>query len=109
MISLAGSLGAQHYFSYEYGLQVFDLCADQICKLVENPSIDIGRATESILHYQNVIWFLFWFAASELGAVPTMKYSVMGGGRVNPEVSREVTILVDTSLASQPLLACETK
>ena len=35
--------GGDSFFSFEYGLQVFDLCADQICQLMEKPHINKGN------------------------------------------------------------------
>ena len=32
-----------------YGLQVFDLCTDQICRFVETPDTDKGSYTELML------------------------------------------------------------
>ena len=36
-----GELPNLRYF--EYGIQVYDLCADQICKLVESPDMNRGK------------------------------------------------------------------
>ena len=36
--------GGDGFFSFEYGLQVFDLCADQICRLMEKPNMNKGKA-----------------------------------------------------------------
>ena len=40
----AGNLqgAADSLLFFEYGLQVFDLCVDQICQLMEKPNINIG-------------------------------------------------------------------
>ena len=38
----AGQGKSENFFSFEYGVQVFDLCADQICQLMENPEMDTG-------------------------------------------------------------------
>ena len=35
--------GGNDFFGFEYGLQVFDLCADQICRLMEKPSMNKGK------------------------------------------------------------------
>ena len=42
--------GAESFFSFEYGFQVFDLCADQICKLMEKPDMNIGRISAFNIH-----------------------------------------------------------
>ena len=41
---MAGTQGGNdNFFTFEYGLQVFDLCADQICQLMEKPNMNIGK------------------------------------------------------------------
>ena len=75
---------------WQYGIQVFDLCVDQICTLMERPDMNIGMLQlykyKSCCNHSSI----HFFVATELGAVPSMQYSVMGGGRLYPVVSREV-------------------
>ena len=51
-ITLIGNQnGGDGFFSFEYGLQVFDLCADQICRLMEKPNMNKGKSLLCIYHY----------------------------------------------------------
>ena len=51
---------------------------------------------EGCLNYAVLfMWFCYIFlrVATELGAIPVTQYSVMGGGRFFPMVSREVSLI----------------
>ena len=84
--------GAESFFSFEYGLQVFDLCADQICKLMEKPDMNKGKSIRLAINQSvRTLVCIYALTVTELGALPAMQYSVMGGGRFYPMVSREVS------------------
>ena len=59
--------GGDDFFGFEYGLQVFDLCADQICRLMEKPNINKGKSlacnvciiSEDCMNYVRPIEVLF--------------------------------------------------
>lgn len=41
LLLIIGNLDeSQGFFQFEYGLQVFDLSTDQICRLMEKPNIE---------------------------------------------------------------------
>jgi hypothetical protein len=65
------STGETFWGSFTYGIQVYDLAAEQICSILQSPDHSNG------------------IDVAKLGAIPVNKYELYGGGRFFPSVTRE--------------------
>ncbi|CAI8025364.1 hypothetical protein GBAR_LOCUS14652 [Geodia barretti] len=68
------SSGDVFWSNLTYGIQVYDLAAEQICSILHSPEHSNG------------------IDVAKLGAIPVNKYEIYGGGRFFPSVTREASI-----------------